>query len=296
MKNEPLFEYLFEIIEKPESEGIILTGGLGMRLKHAHIINSKISTLVENVPQPRPTTDLDLFLRVQFWIEIERAIQIRALVEKLGYQPILHSWHFRKPIDGLEGRFIKLDFQARTPLPDESVKVKQKGRFKQRQVGRDMGSGLAGLETIEAFSLDEMPIPLSLTLNGSEAVCLVPHPYTWLNLKIAAAFDWLLEQRGEIPPKFAEEGEDSKRLKHVFDVVILVAMLTVQELSECKTLATKYLEHPLAAKNRESAKKLFEKEDGEGMVAARYYAATTAVEFPLDHDLFWTTLQQTLGM
>ncbi len=289
MKDEPLYPYLFEIAARPEAEGIIVSGGFGMRLKLAHLLETGAQMLVQEVPQPRATGDLDILLRVPFWIEPERASSIRGMLEQLGYKVILHSWHFRKPFAEIEGRFVKVDLQSRSPLPNEPVKVRR------RQVGREMGTGLSGFETVEAFAIDYSPVQIPLVLDGAKANILVPHPYAWLNLKIAAAFDWLQEIEGKLAPKKNSDGDQSRRLKHVYDVPVLVAMMTAEELDQSSAIGKKLLGRTEAQDNLVKAQSLYGSGDSIAMQAANQYASDTGLDLSLDYDLFWTTLMDALG-
>ena len=291
---DPLSPYLAEIIAMPEAEGVILSGGFGIRLKQYHLKQQREAmggqqiTLVDEFPEARATQDLDLFLNVNIWVEKEKALALgAALKEQLGYTTATHSWQYRKPMEGLEDRRVKLDLMARSPVPEEAVKVKRERRDKPMQVGRDMGTGISGRETPEAFAIDDTPTTLIFPYGGNENIVLVPHPYAWLNMKARAAYDWLLELRGSIGEKLTNDG-DRVRLKHVYDVYVLTTMLTAEELRQSALLAKKYAAHEEARKTQEQVIELYGSPDSVGIQAVEAYARQyMGTDLVIDHDLFW---------
>lgn len=272
---------------------MILTGGLGIRLKQHCLRESKQKTLIEAIPEAHVTQDIDVFLNLQMWLEPERAIAFRAMLNRLGYEVARHSWHFKKPLlnsaEVLQ-RFVSLEFQARTPLESEQVKIQKK------QVGKGMGTDLAGYHTPEAFAVYDSPV--SLTLLDELGRIRVPNPYAWLNLKVAAAYDWLKEQRGEIEPRIDRETGMSRRLKHVYDVYVLVAMLTEQERTEAIELAQRYENHLLALAIADQAVELYADPKGKGIQGAQLYAyGSLKASLSINHEEFWEEgLKPALGI
>jgi hypothetical protein len=294
MSNDPLLPYLIEIIQCPEAEGVILSGGFGIRLKQAFLRSSQQQTLISEVPTARATQDIDLILALDFWIQTEKAKGFKEVLDRLGYVVNQYSWQFRKPIAPENLQHILLDLQARQPRTEERVNVQDRPP----QVGRGMGTGISGRQTLEAFAVEDSPQSITITTEQGEYSVLVPHPYAWLNLKVAAAHDWLKERAGEIPPKTDRETGVSRRLKHVLDVYILVAMLTEVELSEAIQLAETYREHPQAEKIRREAIELWGKPDAAGFLEMqRYVRQVYADAVEIDYTLFWTEgLRVALGI
>ena len=227
---------------------------------------------------------MDLFLHVNIWVEIAKAHAFSAAIrDPLGYETAIHSWQYRKPLAGIEHRNVKLDMMARHPLPDEPVKVKGNPR----QVGREMGTGISARETREAFAIDDSPLLLTFPFRGKEYSVLVPHPYAWLNMKMRAAYDLLMEQRGLVVEKLTTQ-EDRVRLKHVYDVYVLIAILTREELAQSAALAAKYLDHGEAAKTREQAVELYGNKNAVGIQMVEAYARRyMGDDLIIDHALFW---------
>ena len=301
LTDDPLWPYLAEIIACPEAEEIILSGGFGLRLKQYYLNRRKAEaggqqiTLMSELPETRATLDLDLFLNVNIWVEIEKAHALsKALQDTVNYKTLTYSWQFRKPMMGGQGRFAKLDMLSRQPLPEEPVKVKDKNP---KQVGRQMGTGISGRLTPEAFAIDDSPLSLEFVSDGQQYSILVPHPYSWLNMKVRAAYDWLREQQGLIEPKLTTQG-DHIRLKHVYDVYVLTAMLTQAERAEAAALAEKYADHEEALKTREQAVELYGTVDAEGVQAIEAYSRRyLGRALAIDHELFWDEgLKRALGL
>lgn len=251
--SEPLMPYLLDIVTAPEAEELILTGGLGLRLKQAFRKAAEERALISSYPESRATQDMDFFLQLSMFVEPAKGIAFRDFLLNEGYEPVegAQHFHFVKRVDqGLLGPMeVKVDLLARQPLEGENVRVK----------GPRVGSGidLHGRITPEAFSLEEQPLLIPLVGHRSDgtaadgASVLVPHAYTWLNLKIQAAHDWLIRNK--------PGGQ-----KHVLDVYILTAMLTPDELDQSAALALKYREHPAAQSVREACRELFGSADSPG--------------------------------
>ena len=283
--NDPLLPHLMDIASDPASDGLILAGGFGMRLKQAQLQRTGARTLITPFPEARATQDLDFFLRIELFIQKERGQAVRSLLDRLEYREKRRQWQFEKAQspDAPE-RNVIVDLLARDPDPTtEAVKTK---KFR---VGSGAGIGLHGHETPEAFAVEDSPQPIRVWGLGTdgqevEATVFVPHPFASLNMKVTAAHDWLRYARGE-----ATDRERSE--KHVFDVYALVAMLTEQELTEGRGLAAKYADHPLAQANKEHIRELYGSTDARGFLAVRQQMGSTAVNY----DAFWEVLQVVLG-
>jgi len=292
MNTDPLVRYLIELASQPEAKGIVLTGGFGMRVKQNDLKRRGVRTLIADLPEARATSDLDIILSLEFWLELERGREFRKMLTRLGYDVTMHSWQFRKVYEDSPDLFLKIDLQARQAEHDEPVKSrKEKWPEGVRQIGSGMRIGLGGLALPEGFAVDDKPVEVGLDWDGRQTTILVPHPYAWLNIKTRAAHDWLKEQRGEKISTANRETGVSKRLKHVFDVYVLVAMLTVEELDEAGELAKKYSMHEEAKQICGEAMELFGTPEARGVAAIRQ-AAVNAI----DYELFWEGLSRALNI
>lgn len=287
MSTDPLLPHLLDLLADPAADSLILAGGFGLRLKQEHLRQSGARTLVDQFPAARATQDLDFFLRIELWSERDRGTALRAALDRLGYRERVPHLKFEKPLasDGSEGRSVKVDLMARTPLPQEDIPVsraKDPARHPSR-VGSGLGVDLHGNETPEAFAVEDSPVPLRIsgaTTDGTpvEATVYVPHPYAWLNMKVKAADDWVRR-----PKPFSE--------KHAFDVYLLTAMLTAEEISQARNLAARHGDRPLATQIRAAAGHLYGTPTAPGFEEAQRQADSA-----LDHAVFWEALQAVLGI
>jgi len=71
--------YLVELASQPEAKGIVLTGGFGMRVKQNDLKRRGVRTLIADLPEARATSDLDIILSLEFWLEPERGRNFRKL-------------------------------------------------------------------------------------------------------------------------------------------------------------------------------------------------------------------------
>ncbi|MDX1934762.1 MAG: hypothetical protein SFU56_19365 [Capsulimonadales bacterium] len=281
---DPLFPHLLDVLADPASEGLILAGGFGLRLKQEHLRRTGARTLLAEIPPARATQDLDFFLRMELWSDADKGAAVRGLLDRLGYRERVPHLKFEKAL-APDARTVKVDLLARTPLPEENIPVRRAAdptRHPSR-VGSGTGIDLHGGETPEAFAVEDAPVSVAVSgvaTDGTpvEASVLVPHPYAWLNMKVKAADDWT--QR---PKPFAE--------KHAFDVYLLVAMLTPDEVAKAETLAARYANHSVAAEVRVAAARLYGEPSGPGFAEAERQASG-----PLDHGLFWEALRAALGI
>ena len=298
LPDDPLMPHLLDLIALPGSEGLILAGGFGMRIKQA-ALEERIregKTLISSIPAARSTQDLDLFLNMQFWLQKERGKAFRAVLDRLGYEVLTNykNLQFGKVYDPVTDRLrIKVDLHAREPRAGEKV------MFDDRRVGkgtenvidgkRDDGVGLHGRTTPEAFAIDDIPTRIRLAgrrTDGAfvEAAVFVPHPYASLNMKIKAAHDWLRRARGEMRMKAYSE-------KHVFDVYLLVAMMLNDEFEECRALAAQYADNPMSMENRQNMSDLFADPDGPASLEIQRQIGG----LPYGYDVFWEVLQEILS-
>ncbi len=281
---DPLLSHLLDIASDPAANDLILGGGFGIRVKQIYLREQGLRTLIPNIPEARATQDLDFFMQMALFIQKERGKAIRKLLDRLAYEEHTPKWQFGKPFDTANpGIKIRVDLLARTPTSGENVRVKQP------RVGVGIGIEIHGRETPEAFAVEDMPLRVPLMgarPDGSEvtASILVPHPYASLNMKIKAAHDWLQMEKGTRPRKINSE-------RHVFDVYMLVAMLTESELDEAVELAIRYHEVPAAEDIRSCALELFGKIDAPGMVELR-----RQVSAEINYLLFWEALSKALGI
>jgi len=280
---DPLLPHLLDIMSSPASSGLILAGGFGIRLKQSHLRDTNTRTLIAPFPEARATLDLDFFLSLSLFVQKERGAAVRQLLDQLGYTEYTPKYQFGKPMNAASLEYkIKIDLLARLP-EGEDIQVRT------LRVGANSGTDLHGRQTPEGFAVEENPQQIPLRGDNSngvmvETTVLLPNPYAWLNLKVKAAYDWLRAEQGEIPPK-------PGRAKHVFDVYVLIAMLTELELQEASGAATRHENRPLANEIRDCARILYADRNGVGMDEIRRQSNTT-----IEYETFWQALSLALGL
>lgn len=262
--NDLLLPHLLDLLDEPGTEGMVLAGGFGLFLKTEHVRTSGFSVLIPGHARTRTTQDFDFFLDMSLFAP-ERARAFKEILDRLGYAVVENAkhYHFSKmiPQPPLTPLTVRIDLLARVPLAGEGVE------FDSRRVRSPSGVHLHGRTTPEAFSVESRALALPLRGRKTNGVdiqtqVLVPHPYSWLNMKVQAAFEWLLRKR---------EGKAEKpgSLKHLQDLYTLVALLTRTELTEAKEMAKEYSHLEVARGIRSGCEELFGKDESEGMVELR---------------------------
>lgn len=279
---DPLFSHLLDIASDPASQNLILGGGFGIRIKQLYLKERGVRTLLPEAPSARATQDLDFFLHLSLFLQKERGVAVRTLLDRLLYEEHTPRWQFGKPFDpAIPEIRVRVDLLARTPLVQENVKVKSP------RVGVGTGIDLHGRETPEAFAVEDLPLWVPLSGFRSDGVEVttgiqVAHPYASLNMKVKAAHDWLRRERGLSPQKRNAE-------RHVFDVYVLIAMLTEAELEEASGIAERYRAFPVAEEIRVCAQELYGDAEAPGMVELK-----RQVGGDINYPLFWTALSKAL--
>ena len=280
---DPLLPHLMDILSSPDSRGLILAGGFGIRVKQSYLRDTNARTLLTPFPEARATLDLDFFLSLSLFVHKERGAAVRQLLNQLGYTEYTPKYQFEKVMasDSLEQK-VKVDLLARLP-EGEDIQVKS------LRVGANSGIDLHGRVTPEGFAVEENPLQIPIrgyNSNGAmvEAPVLLPNPYAWLNLKVKAAHGWLRMDRGEIFQKPSRE-------KHVFDVYVLIAMLTELELQEAGSMAVRYEDKPVANEIRNCAHDLYADRNSAAVDEIRRQASST-----IEYEAFWQALSFALGL
>lgn len=173
----------------------------------------------------------------------------RTILEGLNYR-VYHkarSFQFRKPDPRLTSGYVKFDLQVKLPRGDEEkwVKIDEGGVRLGRRGAGDFET-LNAWATPEAFGIDDGVQTLTLVghdTNGRDFTgpVRIPHPFASLCMKITAAGDYetaRVEQR------------DPRDRRHVFDVYLLVAMLSPGEVAQTSAYAQQFTDHPEMAKIR----------------------------------------------
>jgi hypothetical protein len=213
-----LLDLLFEL--QGRNIPIMIGGGYGLFLKRRHLEATGQRTLLENLPEPRATNDLDMFLRAELLSDLGRTREVREAILRLGYTPVEEAkflqWKRSVMVAGVRQE-VKIDVlvgplgEFRSRLKVSMPRVRPKG---------DIQFHAHAVE--EAILLEDNPIVVEVTGVRSTGAAYsgtveVPDGFPYLMMKLHAYSD--------------RKGDANKDLgrHHALDVYTIVAMMTEPE-------------------------------------------------------------------
>lgn len=228
---DPLQTCLLDLLYEIRDQNLPLTvgGGFGLFLKRLHLDARRVRTLFTELPEPRATNDIDVFLRVDLLTNRSRTEALVEAIQRLGYLPIEEAKYFqwKRPIEvGGVVQEVKLDAlvgplgDSRSKLQVNSPRVRPKGK----------SVGFHAHQTDEALFLEESPIAVELRGRRSTgadytATVYVPEAFPYLLMKLSA---------------FADRKEDTNKdlgRHHALDAYTIVGMMTEEEFERARKLA-----------------------------------------------------------
>lgn len=237
---------------------LIVGGGYGLLLRQEQVTRSGART-VRAVPEARSTSDLDIFLTVEIVTDADRMGALRDVLHESGYMPVEGAEHyqFRKAVSyrGTQ-QSVKVDLLAPPPRdPDRLARV----RVDFRRIRHRDAKGIHAHTTPEAFSIGERV--MSMALGGTPAIRVqIPHPYTFLLLKLYAYRD----RRGD-PAK--ERG-----IYHAFDLYRIIAMMNREEYASAEGFRDRFAGDEIVAEARGIVTRFFADIDSPGVLAILEHA------------------------
>lgn len=225
---DPLKASLLDLHYELRDEDMPLTvgGGFGLFLKRMHLIDQRARTLFDELPEPRATNDIDLYLRVDVLTDRGRTEALVAAIERLGYVPVEEAKYLqwkRTIVVGGVTQEVKLDAlvgplgEKRAKLQVNSPRVRPKGksvRFHAHQ-------------TDEALFIEERPIAVELRGERSSGdayagTVFVPEAFPYLLMKLSA---------------FSDRKDDANKdlgRHHALDAYTVVGMMTEEEFERAR--------------------------------------------------------------
>lgn len=97
---------------------LIVGGGYGIYLRYMQIVEERRETMFGELPEPRSTNDLDLFLPAELLLDSAQLKPLRDALTKLGYEVIRGAEHYQFVRPGPGGdkeRGIKIDILTGQP-------------------------------------------------------------------------------------------------------------------------------------------------------------------------------------
>lgn len=240
---------------------LILGGGYGLFLKGEQIRETGDRTLFAAWPAPRSTNDLDLFLRPELLIDAERLRPLAEALNRLGYKPIpgAEKYQFMKP--GPAGDRVgelKIDVLTgpRSCFDNTAAQVDA------RRVRPQPSVGVHAHPVNEACTLEVQLIPCRVRGTTSagqvhEGVVYLPHPFTFLMMKLFALRD-----------RASDPGKDYGR-HHALDLYTVVAMMTEPEWNQALALQTAYATEPAVREASQIVTEYFASSTSQGTLRLR---------------------------
>lgn len=195
-----------------------------------------VRALFREWPEPRSTNDLDLFLRPELLIESAKLKPLAEAITELGYQvvPGAEKYQFVKPgPGGTVAGSVKIDILTGPQTSFRSTKVKADTR----RARPKPSVGIHAHPVDEALTLEKglLSVPLTGKLGSGEpwqTEIFLPHPYTFLMMKIFAFRDRL------------EDADKDFGRYHALDLYTILATTTEDEWRYALELRDQYRDQP----------------------------------------------------
>lgn len=180
---------------------LIIGGGFGIYLKTDHVRGLGVQTLLREWPEPRSTNDLDLYLRPELLIQSAKLKPLAEAITRLGYQvvPGAEKYQFVKlGPGGTRAGSVKIDILTGPQSRFQGTRVKTDAR----RARPNPSVGIHAHPVNEAPTLEEGLVPKTLAGKLSsgdhwQAEIFLPHPYTFLMMKLFAFKDRLNDDNKE---------------------------------------------------------------------------------------------------
>src|SRR5271166_5125011 len=88
-----LLDVLYELREHPIP--LTIGGGFGLYLKRMRLDQTRERTLFSQMPMPRATNDLDLFVRADVLCDLESMKAVAAALERLDYEAVPEAMYMQ---------------------------------------------------------------------------------------------------------------------------------------------------------------------------------------------------------
>lgn len=268
---DPLREELVKLARALAPHGIrlIVGGGYGLLLRAEQVRLSGARTRFAELPAARSTNDIDIFLGAEIIADAGKTAVVRAALDALGYEPIEEAryYQFVLPVAyaGLP-RGVKIDLLAAPVSGEKKAAVRQD----RRRVRPRAGEGLHAHTTPEALTVEDHAQPIDV--GGDEpAVVYLPHPFSYLLLKLFALRDLL------------DDEAKGRGTHHAFDIYCTIAMMTSGEWEEAVRMRERYAAAGPVAEAGRLVEELFSGTEAPGAVRLREHARRVGEQIPPDN-------------
>jgi hypothetical protein len=225
---------LLDLLHELEDTDIklIVGGGFGIYLRYREFLKTQPRILLRELPEPRSTNDLDLFLRTELLVDPERVMALSRALDRLGYEAVETAKYYQFMKKGPEGGnagSMKIDFLTGPERAFEAMGL----RTDPRRVRPKSSAHLHAHPVNEALTLEEHLMPVKVegrlsTGRDAEGEIFLPHSFTFLMMKLFAFRDCM-----------NDAAKDYGR-HHALDMYTIVALMTEKEWDSSLTM---YAEH-----------------------------------------------------
>ena len=213
---------------------LIVAGGFGLYLRQEHLRQSGDRTLFSQLPEPRATSDIDMFVTMEVLVEVELVKRLRRQIERMGFSPVSGAEYFQwKRIDE-HGHETKIDVLC-GPLGEHEHRLRTNSLPRVRPKAPKGTLKFHARFTEEAIEVESRAVRLPLAerdTSGAETVTTVytPHPFSYLMMKLVAFDDRKHDERKDVGRH------------HAMDLYRIIAMMTQSEYEETLLLGKTYSE------------------------------------------------------
>lgn len=252
---------------------LLLVGGYGILLKAEHLRANHLDTVAPTL-FPRATDDLDVLLTAQVVANINRMEAIRDALRELGYEPVTGGEYYQwyRDLEAEDGSPSRLRIDLLGQIPEDRSEVKLSDR---RMRPHDF-EGLHAHPVVEATFVHERPTLVDVCPQPPAATVALPHPFSFLLLKLFA-FD---DRRDDPDVDYGRH--------HAFDLYRVVSMLTPEEWREVSELRSRYRENEVTRRARQLVREHFSDPETVGSLRLREHVRRSAVDlstYPVDEFL-----------
>ena len=218
---------LLDLLHELHGRDIPITvgGGFGLYLKRRHLEATGQRMLLDRLPEPRSTNDLDLFLRTEILVDLERTRQVANAIDRLEYKVVDEAkylqWERPIVVAGVT-QTVKIDILV-GPLGDERKnlhvsmpRVRPKGDIKFHAHAVE-----------EAVQIEDAAWEIPVTGNRSTGESCTE------NVFVPQAFPYLMMKLHAFRDREARK-EPIKAQQHALDLYAIVGMMTEEEYNQAK--------------------------------------------------------------
>jgi hypothetical protein len=241
---------------------LIVGGGFGIYLRRRSIEQSRERTLLNVLPEARSTHDIDLFLRPELFVDSVRLVALKEALQEMGFKPVETAKFYQFVRADESGRFpVKIDLLTASERNFKPLNIKTDDR----RVHPNPPISLHAHPCNEAFTLTQAlsSVRIEGELDGKTVggEVFLPHPYTYLCMKLVALADQI------------ENGPKDCGRHHALDIYSIIGTILPSEWEQCLEFKKRYASDEIVKQCSEIVASLFSSEEAKGVLRLRenYY-------------------------